>query len=577
MALSIPLNGTLRYNGYDFDGAVELSAQMTPKYDDADRSVVYVVHRIRVRGVIAADPEDPIHLLRKTDLDFEELRKKLTCPGKELIATGLGLGQDLLVNAGTGVQDVAFGPKPRMLGWSPIAGAAACEYEWEIETALPECCDTRRYTGIAALVYAVSFSFDESGDATRTIAGHIELAMTVSPDGRIPDQIDQYWNDINVAPLAGFKRTHSRNISADGRRLDFVITDQQIPSNDAYPPLVIRISGDHTLDIDSESMATLNCAISSSITLAPGVPPIWAWLVFHTVASRRILFAKTRKESGVFIESVRIREGLWSRTHDFQVTYRILSTLSEMFNVSGLFLRLPDHDKWHEWRLSLEGSMFSRIGNAKLRHLPNDAIISLCDQAPFLNLQSESALPQSPPNVFIQTYGNEPPPKEKSYYQFKFWIEMGRQTPVSRHSPIQSAEPEDQDDGDLYADAFNWEAATSQPGGDPYAPEIIQVGGARRYSYRLKGYAIRVGYPVPRIRLREIGGQEAVEMNARYHHEKVAKVYGVDVYRAAWDITYCLASAPQASIDAPTPAGAEKPVAPSPNPPPNYQPPPVPT
>lgn len=553
MALNIPLNGTLSYNGYSFGGAISIEASVTPKYDDADRVVTCVTHKIKVQGVIAGDPESSALTLKTTDLTMESIRRKLTKPGGPLIVTGLGLGNDISVNTGGGVLDVEFGPKPRMLGWKPIAGNAACEIDWEIETSIPMCSTTSRYTGIMALNYGVTYAFDESGDCTRTISGYLEIAMTRGGPTGIPDTADAYWEFINIAPPVGFRRTHTRSLSLDKRRLDFSITDQQIASNDAYPPSVVRIAGDHSVGIDRQTMVTYNCAISASITLAPGASGVWAWSVFHTVASQRIQHARVTHSKAVFIESIRVREGLWSRSHDFEISYRILADLKDLLTVSGLFTPLPGSTEWNAWRLSLASSMFHPRGNTRLAHnATGDALISLCEASPALSVDDQQAVPTAVSPPMISTYENEKPPPEKSYLDYKTWIEADRESPVAEQSPLQESEPEDTSNGDPHSEHFEWDVSPGSSGSE----HILQKSGTRSYRYRVRGYATRVGYPVPRPRLIELGGKKAVEVHARYRPQKIAKIYGVDVYRDAWDILYALPSAPTSTIEPPGPPAA---------------------
>jgi hypothetical protein len=551
MALTVPLFGVVEYNGYQFSGAIHVQGTSEGVRDEADRTVLYVKHTITVDGVICApDVASVAASLNSTDLELQDIRRRLTRDGGKFVFTNMGLGDDLVVNANdSGVRDVKWGPKPRMVKWLPIAGHGACELTWEIVVCVPMCNEySRRYEGIMSINYGIEYNFDRQGNCTRTTRGHLAIAQTRPPGGLVPDSADVYLDSIIVLAPLGFRRTHGRSLSLDKSRLDFWITDQQIASNDPYPNFVTNITGNHRVGVNRRELTTFRSSIDLSVELAPGVNGVWAWAVFHSIVSRRLIIAKQIAKDGLFIDDIQITEGLFNQEHAFSLSYRILSGLEDLLTATGLWTPLNTGSDWQKWQDSLAGSMFNRRGNAGLYHTAAaDALIDLCDPNPGMVIgdgQQNLPGPSRPPLVY---YRNEVPPKERSYAQFSTWVEPERETPVSELAPIQEPEPEDADDGDVTDGAFLWDV--SPPSGS--SNHIMQIGGLRSYRYRLRGYATRIGHPIPRPRLIAIGGRPAIERHARFYCRKVGKVMGVDVYQAAWDIQYILSKGPEDEIHPP--------------------------
>ena len=116
----LPATGTLSYNGYVFDGATHIEADVEFLYDDAGRTIIAHRHTITVDAIVAAD----------SDLDDDVLliRKRLGEAGRKLTFISKGFGDDL--TAVGIVSDVDAGPFPQELSWKPLGDDKAAEIRW---------------------------------------------------------------------------------------------------------------------------------------------------------------------------------------------------------------------------------------------------------------------------------------------------------------------------------------------------------------------------------------------------------------------------------------------------------------
>jgi len=140
--------------------------------DDANRTVVYHRYTVNVKGVIA-DPSGT-----ETEMTAG-VRALLTKQGQTLVVWNKGC--DLYVNSSSPygfINDVCFGPKPRIISWTPIGASRAAEIEWECEACIAYCLAPKYYSGVMAFNYTVTYSLDYRGLTTRNIAGYFEIAMT---------------------------------------------------------------------------------------------------------------------------------------------------------------------------------------------------------------------------------------------------------------------------------------------------------------------------------------------------------------------------------------------------------------
>jgi hypothetical protein len=530
--------GTVSYNGYQFDGASQVTIRCEPVYDDAQRTVVYHRYRINVKSVVAN--------AAGTGLDLALIRALLTKAGQALIVHNKGF-YDLYANASSPdgyINDVAFGPKPRIVSWTPIGAAYACEVEWECEACIAYCGLPKYYDGILAFNYDLSYSLDHRGLTVRTIAGYYEIAMTRLLYA-VPNTADAYRSVVSPAIPSRFQRTsQSYKLSLDKRRMDFSIVDTELPSNNPYPNGVVKIDARHRVGWSRRGgqAATLRNTITVDIEMAPDQPMLNAYAAFAEIVKKRIDIAKAAYSNGVIIDELSAEENLFDRTCSFSVGYRILSSLQQLLADTGLWTPLG-LTTWGAWAYSLENITDQR-GYANLRHLAaNDAIVDPCGSVftiPWDAAATEKAQEAPKPKTLLK---NETPAPSNSWLDFKSQVYVYRDRAVVRQAILQPPETEDST-YDPYDTGGTFYTAAGGGGQN----DIIQRSGQSRYTAILTGRARRAGHKVPRPSLTTIGSATTKERDNHFVQDIDGNWLGVPVYRAEWYIVYDLDKAPDAVL-----------------------------
>lgn len=532
----LPATGELSYNGYTFDGATHIEVQVNFVYDDAGRTIVAHKHTIKVEAVISNDKD--------LDSDIEDIRKRLGEPGKELTFINKGFGDDLKITPTGTTRDVMKGPLPKELSWSPLGDNKSAGIVWQVETTV-SICKRPRSQGVLAINYGTDYVIDPAGDTIRTLKGYIQIAQQ-SVALRPADTVDRYRDAFAPAGISGFKREQSWSISLDKSRVNFVITDTQIASVNPYPPGIVNISANHRQSWRrGASGLTFRNTISARITPEARLSGAQAWQVFLTIVIQRMAWAKRRGQA-IFLDALEVEEGIFSRTHNFSVSYRMLSSIKDFIGDSGMWRAVGTN--WDLWRASLSHSMFHNRGNARLRDVRNnDILVSLCESPGIANINPNNRqefqnllTPIKPSSPGLK---NERPPKNKSYIAYDSVIIPSRERPVVRQSIIQDIERLDpswllEPVTDFPPEDFRFETSSS------VKPDVIQTGGSSRYSVRLVGRAKRAGYKIARPAILKVGDQPVTEVRSWFPQRVEGNYFGVPVYEALWDIEYILGQSP---------------------------------
>lgn len=547
--------GVLRYNGYPFDGSSSVRCRVEFVEDEAQRSVLYHKHIIGAKFYVNDDAG--------TGTDMLGIQALLSKPGKELVFNGWGFSEDLIVNQSqSGIRDVKFGPKPRILHWEPVGSSQTCECEWEVETCIPVCAGGRvhRVTGVMSINYGVTFSIDK-GFTTRTIAGFLEIAMTRSQFGTVPDCADGYRHLVNPAQLIGFERTSDWHINLDKSRVEFTITDRQHRSKNVFPVLTTAIEGSHRVVWSRRNRETtiLRNNISVNIESTLGAPPALAWNIFGQIVRERVLWARNNGRIA-FLDEVIADEDLFSMGNSFSCSYRLLTPAltaangsqntpaipPDLFDFSKTGLWRPvggTQANWSLWQASMSHAHDNR-GYAGLVQLPgNDAIIDLCSSSPTVLFNGVIPPATTPITVTTPSFQNEKPPPDKSYISYQMNVGVASHTPIVRQSTLQS--------GPAQLPSPNMQGSGSASFGPPSGTaDSFQAGGIRRFVATLYGYAERVGYEIARPALQSIGGQQAFESGGKFVCRNTGICFGQPVFKAAWAINYVLSNSPGAVVPA---------------------------
>jgi hypothetical protein len=522
--------GIVSYNGYQFDGASHVTIRCEPHYDDAQRTVVYHKYTISVKAVIADSGG--------TGLSLADIRNRLTKAGQSLIVSNQGF-YNLYANVASPdgyINDVAFGPKPRVLSWTPIGSAYACEIDWEVETCISYCALPQYYSGIMAFNYQVTYAIDFRGLTVRTISGYYEIAMTRTLY-TIPDTADAYRTFVSPRIPTRFQRTSQNwNISLDKRRMDFSVVDTELPSNNPYPNGVVSIDAKHSVRWSrNRGWTHLWNTINVDIEMAPDQPMLNAYAAFAAIVKKRVDIARAAYTSGVFLDDLSAEEHLFSRRCSFSVSYRILSELKQFLADSGLWTPLSTNT-WEQWAFSI-ANITDQRGYANLQHVPtNDAIVDPCGSTPSIPWDVTSPKPLYPQDTRL-LLKNETPTVDKSWLDYQCVLMIERERAVVRHAILQTPEEDDPKWNQNSGEQVNYPATA----GDP---DIAQRSGQARYYARLVGLARRAGYPIPKPAITAVGLATATESGGDFKTWLESNALGVSVYAAEWDIMYTLDKPP---------------------------------
>ncbi len=551
---------SLSYNGYTFSDRSHIDVSTEPVYDDSDRSVTYLKHMITVQAIVI--PEDGSGASAGTTANtMQDIRRRLTKPGQRFSLTDSGFGPDIVIgNIGTNaVNDVNFGPKPRMISWKPIGNTVSAEVTWQCEVCIPDC-EFAGYEGVASFHYSVRFSLTDRGHTTRTTSGHLEIAAhrkgvitddVYSGTREISDSADNYRHLINVTKPANFKRQQDYELSADKRRLRFTIVDTEIQSPNAYPPGVSIIEGNHRVRTNKYSRTTAQNSINVSIQLDRDQPKIMAWEIFRAIVNKRISHPIAAGLTVMF-EDLEIDEPLFAFRLQFSLSYRVIGEeIRKILTSLGLYRSLGY--SWETWAATRELVEGER-GLAQLSHDESqDELVDLCTQGSLPAIGGDSLTVLGPDSAY-QGLCNEKPDPEKSYVHFE--ATLIDETEANSVTTYTLGEVDVQnntfDPADPLATLNNVEATDI---------EAVIAEAAPGQRFRWKGYMERMGYPIPTPDILQVGDVTLKRVGKGKVGRKLKGVYFCQrVYSAAWNILYEVTERPQSAdggIDDPTMAVVE--------------------
>ena len=531
----------ISYNGYNFNSYSNISISAVAQDDDAGRTTLYHRWRLRVETTIYAGEGETGG---QAGIHFRRIRDRLSKKGQALTIYHQGFDDGLFeVNVNdTGARDVTFGPHPRVITWEPEGHENAVKVVWECEFCISAC---NRWKGIMSVNYGISTRIDHAGYTTRTVSGYLEIAMTRKADKSLPDTADAYRDDIVLGRLPNFHREHTWNLSADKRRADFTIVDTQIRSPNAYPPGVISISGNHTAMYSRHSTSKLPQAIRVSIELAQGKPKSIAWEIFKAIVEKRTSNLNTT----IMFENLAVDEDLFGNTIQFSIGYRTIvdHNMSIVEVIRTLFARSKIGESlnlgtWENWKSSIE-SLQSHRGQANLKHKPeDDQIIDLCSTEYGQNEPDTARVPYTPGPNPVRSIVNPKPSPRKSYLVFDTWMETDEEVPTT----IQiSVAPDDLDSAGNKFDPKNPEATLGSKVSGAAVSRFVETQSGK-IEVVWKGYAERIGYPIPRPDKLVIGGVTLRRVGkARFAQKFLGNAMGQPVYAAAWNQRYIVSERPE--------------------------------
>jgi len=536
--------GTASYNGVDFPVQIKSRFQLLPVEDDAGRGMKYVRHICTISGTFHNFDANTGNNVIPGTLDNEatgwpELQRKLLEPGKTFTFTDKGFGSAFVVNSNKA--DVTYGPKPRMLEWSEAVGAQAVYFTWTCEFHISNCGTAHPPGRLAQFVYEMNWSIGQSGLTARTVSGLYEIPATRNGN-EVTDTADRYRHKIKVVLPKGYERVQQDfTLSADKRTLRFSITDVEIPSDNPYFPGIIRPDVTYGVDNESLGMSIWLMNLSGRIEVAKGYPRWYAWVAFLLCfQARKEAIRKGRDRRGkparfILIDHIGIQEELFGRSMSFSLSWQISCSLRDILPASGLWTITPT-TSWDSYRTSmLVNGHWDTRGYAKMMHsTEEDSIVGLCEDSNIVIGKDNGPSSPSDKAHYLDDYKPDP---EQSWLYFQNNVEWVRNTQTYAHQPLKR--PESYSPGEMTAGTI-----PSSPPGSSVSPPIIHRRTQSGYYVRMKGHAIRAGFPIPNIELLSYGGAKATPVGkGRFSHRTIGQ-FTCPVYLASWDKVYSLDSTP---------------------------------
>lgn len=294
---TLPDTGLLSYNGCIFSPLFVSKVSGDPVKDNAQRTVKYMKYTIEVDGYVT----QPTGAASISGV-MNGLRELLTKQAGNLVYRGRGF--DLEVNPGGtgGTRDVAWGPIPELLEFSPFGGGHSAKVVWKVTVCVPEVptittaefrTDRRgRITAgrVLQFNYETSVEYTEDGYCTQNIRGTLEVPMTRSPSqsGRtLTYTVDSFRVSIesqilSKIDLSRFRITHRKfDVSRDKRTLDWELTAEEKPYMDSPPDCTIA-RGTYNVKPSrvGYGLARFLCTLRATYVVRADRPKRTAWLAF---------------------------------------------------------------------------------------------------------------------------------------------------------------------------------------------------------------------------------------------------------------------------------------------------------
>lgn len=389
--MSLPLTrdseiGSMSYNGFQFPPAKSSKVRITPVADPSERMTEYLEVEIEVVFIVTrefiinsgvgatgsglynagniknnqqrnfAQAAEPA-LGTSVDSLVEHIYRTISVPQKKLVFSLNGIGEIFAVQDGV-TSDVKNGPRPQVVELLPIASNRAYQITWTVVTHVPYCPKPANPDFVSGLGYEVEWNFDSAGLLTRTITGEYNIATARDPDtGKYVASADDFWpimlHEI-AKPLSSFRRTLSRKLSRDRRSMEFMITDEQIPSAIPFYPgtvnMDIKLKGNASLEGGAFGIWAMS--VAGTIQVAPGYPKVLGWMAYIDAFDR--VFAYHDKglnvvgsddvASSALVTKISFEDSLYSQDMSFAIDYTLFCSDSTLLTACGYF-KTPEQDK----------------------------------------------------------------------------------------------------------------------------------------------------------------------------------------------------------------------------------------
>jgi hypothetical protein len=385
---------SIRYGELRFSNFVNSNVEMVAIVSDDQIVIPRWKVTVEVSTIITVETASLDPVGGGVDLHMDSVKSVLMKPGLLLEFTYRGFGTDAIWS---GSEDLAFRAIPELLAWEPLVTNTAVRVTWRC-TAYAATCP------VVNMMLAVPVDVlppNEQAVFTENLLQVVEEQdVTISPEGAMQisiigtmtftgsyasgnkinskrlQAIYAHYFDHNQLPR--FHRTYKLRFNKDRRSVSYVVTDTEIPSDNAHFPYMVKCHVEHTmssslLSEDAFAGAGFTTWLNRFVgrfTVAPHTPKAYAWTAFLVyLYNRQARVPNGISDAGLpdmakdeetqentttdpekFIKpfqvplSIEIGEVLTGREVNIEMTYLVKSSLDKLFRHTGMFY--PVDTKW---------------------------------------------------------------------------------------------------------------------------------------------------------------------------------------------------------------------------------------
>lgn len=386
---------TVTYNGVQFGGGDSDNPSVPPTYtlegrfvyDDAGISVKHTEYLLTVNCVFNGTSEEAM------SANADDLKLRLSQPGKLLIITGLGIGFNNIF------QDEEYGPQPQGFNWRSY-GFLAWEVVWGVKFCIKHCTNENHTTNaFTAFNFSTSWQNDFEGLTRRTIQGHVDIVGKRKANGPntlnvVAHVADEVRNQLKIRIPTGFRRvTNSWQEGIKKNRLDFAIVDEVLPGT-APPQGIITANGSTTVYSEGPGVGNKwTQGISMELRTHPAAHPALAGSYFlaAAMAKQQSLNRQERGRDGRLSQgAVAIPRSLSITNHKYDgarvtsasMSWTVTRCAGSMMKQAGIWEPLTPND-YNKWVASISNLWNNRgailTNGSRVGSDPSEAIIiDLC-------------------------------------------------------------------------------------------------------------------------------------------------------------------------------------------------------
>lgn len=386
---------TVVYNGVQFGGGDSDNPSTPPTYslegrfvyDDAGIAVKHTEYLLTVNCVFSGTNE--IAMANNAD----DLKLKLSQPGKQLIIQGLGIGFGIIN------QTEEYGPQPQGFNWRSY-GFLAWEVVWSVKFCIKHCTSNQHtVNAFTAFNFSTSWQNDFEGLTRRTIQGHVEIVGKRKMNGTattnaIAHVADEVRNQLKIRVPTGFRRVvNSWQENARKNRLDFAVVDEVLPGT-APPQGITMATGSTTVSSEGPGVGNQwTQGISMELRTHPAAHPALAGSYFlaAAMAKQQSLNVQEKGKDGKLIQgAVAVPRSLSITNHKYDgarvtsasMSWTVTRCAGSMMKQAGIWEPLTPNN-YNLWVASISnlwdnrGAIVSNSG--RIASNPAEAlIIDLC-------------------------------------------------------------------------------------------------------------------------------------------------------------------------------------------------------